>query len=345
MKILFGSFSGISVLGGGVEVQVRSLARVLRQKGVDVELFNPWERYNLAEFDLFHLFGAHLGTYHLGRAIKNLGMRLVLTPVFYSRHSANRVKTAVGVALKLRRRGGFWTEHTFCKELCDMADLVLTNTNEELKMIEQAFDVLEMKLAVIPNGVEERFYNAAPDLFIKEFGLKGFVLYVGHIGWGRKNLLPLLRVVRKIEVPTVIIGPVLNNEYSKKCQGLISSTTFIKLIPGLQPDSPLLESAYAACDTFVLPSFYETPGLAALEAALAGAKICITKYGGTKEYFGDYATYLEPSKESSIEQALKQSLTKPKDFQLKEHIRRNFLWETCGSKLLEQYIRFLAERG
>lgn len=345
MKVLFGAFSAIGVLGGGVFVQVHSLARVLTQLGVKVELFNPWEKYDLNQFDLFHLFGANLGTYHLGRAIKNLGMRLVLTPVFYSRHSATRVRTTLSVALKLRRRGGFWTEHTFCKELCDMADLVLTNTAEEFKMIEQAFNVPEEKLGVVLNGVEERFYNASPDLFIKEFGLKDFVLYVGHIGWGRKNLLPLLRVSKKIAVPTVVVGPVLKNDYSQKCQELISHTPFIKLIPGLPSDSPLLQSAYAACDTFVLPSFYETPGLAALEAALAGAKICITKYGGTTEYFGNYAIYLEPSSESSIEQALKQSIAKPKDWELKEYIRTNFLWEHCGRKLLEHYTRFLMGRG
>jgi len=43
----------------------------------------------------------------------------------------------------------------------------------------------------------------------------------------------------------------------------------------------MLASAYAACDVFVLPSMFETPGIAALEAGLAGAKIVITKYGGT----------------------------------------------------------------
>ncbi len=39
--------------------------------------------------------------------------------------------------------------------------------------------------------VDARFYDADPNLFIKQYGVKDFILYVGHIGWGRKNLLSL----------------------------------------------------------------------------------------------------------------------------------------------------------
>jgi len=339
MKVLFGSFSAITALGGGVEVQVRALARVLNNLGVEVELFDPWKRYDLNQFKLFHLFGANVGTYHLGRAIKGLGMKLIVTPVFYSRHKPAKVKTALRIAFRLRKHGGYWTEHLFCKELCAMADLILVNTNEELEMIADGFDIPRNKIGVVPNGVEKRFYYAKPDLFIEEYGIKDFVLYVGHIGMGRKNLLPLLQVLKKNQILGVVIGPVINNEYSAKCLKIIETTPNLKLIPKLPPESPLLESAYGACDTFILPSLYETPGLAALEAGLAGAKVCITRYGGTKEYFSDNAVYLEPGSEASIAAALKESMNKPKTNALKEHIHKNFLWERCGKTLLERYLQ------
>jgi glycosyltransferase involved in cell wall biosynthesis len=218
-----------------------------------------------------------------------------------------------------------------------MADMVLANTDQELKMIATAFDIPNEKLAKVPNGVEERFYHSTPDLFIKQYGLKDFVLYVGHIGMGRKNLLPLLQILKKTPVQGVLIGPVINTEYGRKCLKIINSSTNLRLIPDLAPDSPLLESAYAACDTFILPSLYETPGLSALEAGLAGAKVCITRYGGTEEYFGEYATYLEPRSEASIEKALQESLIKPKTNHLKEHIRANYLWQNCANILLKKY--------
>jgi glycosyltransferase involved in cell wall biosynthesis len=266
-----------------------------------------------------------------------LGMRLFVTPVFYSRRSPQRVAAGVTMAGKLRAKGGFWTEHMFCKELCDMAELVMPDTQDEMEMIAKAFGVPAQKMRELPNGVEERFYNAAPDKFVREFGIKDFLLYVGHIGPGRKNVLPMLKAAAKIGLPTVLIGPVGTNDYARHCQKIISESPNMRLIPGLPSDSPLLESAYAACDTLILPAFYETPGLAALEAALAGAKVCITRYGGTREYFADYATYLEPNSEQSILNAINESMAKPRDPALRERVRTNYLWRSAGEILAQTY--------
>jgi len=337
MRVLFGSFSAITVLGGGVEVQMRSLARELAKLGVEVELFDPWKRYDLKDFAFFHLFGSHVGTYHLGRSMHGLGMKLVVTPVFYSRHSPARVATAIGLAGKVRQRGGFWTEHMFCKELCDMAELVLPDTMDEMDMLAKGFGVTQTKMHELPNGVEERFANATPDLFVKEYGLRDFVLYVGHVGPARKNVFPMLKAAKALNVPTVLIGPVSETGYANQCMKLVADSPNIKVIPGLAPDSPLLESAYAACDTFILPSLYETPGLAALEAGLAGAKVCITRYGGTQEYFADLAAYLEPASEESIRNAIEQTLARKKDSALRERIMKNYLWPRAGETLAQIY--------
>ncbi|MBN2536696.1 glycosyltransferase family 4 protein [candidate division WOR-3 bacterium] len=337
MKVMFGSFSALTVLGGGVKVQVESLARELRAQGHEVELFDPWKEYRLADYDLFHLFAAHVGTYHLGRAIKTLGMRLCVSPVFFSRHPARRVAALVNLARRVRRQGGFWTEHMFCKELCDMADLVLPNTTAEADLVADAFATDRAKIRVVPNGVDSRFLDADPGLFREHHGLEGFILYVGHIGWGRKNVLPLLKVCAELGHPTVLIGPVIDNAYGRRCLELIERNDHITLLEPMPPGAEMLASAYAACDTLVLPAFYETPGLAALEAGLAGAKVCITRHGGTKDYFGELASYLEPTSEDSIRAALQESLAKPRDNRLRDHIRTEFLWGEAARKLARAY--------
>ena len=343
MKVLFGTFAAASILGGGVRVQIESLTKALMNLGVEVEPFNPWRGdYDLSRYDLFHLFGAHVGTYHFGRAMKTLGMRMVLTPVFYSRHPARRVAAMVAVARRLRKRGGFWTEHMFCKELCDMADLVLPNTSAEVDMIADAFGVNREKIGFLPNGVSERFHSATRNRFVEEYGLEGFLLYVGHIGWGRKNVLPLLEVAEQIGHPTVLIGTLIDNEYGRRCETIIRRAENITHIQALQPGSDLLASAYAACDSLVLPAFYETPGLAALEAGLAGAKVCITRHGGTSDYFGRFATYLDPSSKDSIREALVATLAKERDGTLREHIRLHYLWGEAGRRLLTAYEKLLA---
>lgn len=342
MKVIFGSFSAITLLGGGVEVQMRCLARELQQLGTKVELFNPWKRYRLEDYDLFHLFGSHVGTYHLGRAVHSVGMKLLLTPVFYSRHAPARVAALLSVAKRLRSRGGFWTEHMFCKELCDMAVRVLPNTIEEMEMLSRAFGIHRERMFELPNGVEERFADARPDEFFSKYGLKDFLLYVGHIGWGRKNVLPMLEVMRDLSRPTVLIGPVIRNDYGRRCLEIVNDSPNMTLIPGLPSDSSLLASAYAACDTLILPSFYETPGLAALEAGLAGAKVCITKYGGTTEYFSDFATYLDPHSRESIRGAIVTATGKPRDGSLRERIAGNYLWRHAGKRLHDAYSQTIS---
>lgn len=346
MKALFGSFSAITALGGGVETQVRSLANSLNKMGIEIELFDTWKRYNLLkEFAFFHLFGANVGTYHLGRSIKNLGMKLIVSPIFYSRSGAKLLRMKTKFSNLLHKSGGFWSEDLFCKELCRMADLVVVNTNAESNLIAQGLGIQPGKIYLVPNGVDKKFADASPELFIKTYGLQNFVLYVGHIGWRRKNLLPLLRVLRKTRISAVLIGPILDNQYGRECQKIISETDSIKLIPGLPSDSLMLKSAYAACDTLVLPSLYETPGLAALEAGLAGAKICITKYGGTTEYFGEHATYLNPISEKSIEKAIQTALNKEKTDALKKYLKENYLWENCAAQLLAVYNTILRRGG
>ncbi|MGB9741841.1 MAG: glycosyltransferase family 4 protein [candidate division WOR-3 bacterium] len=343
MKVILGSFPSISLHGGGVDVQVRSLVRELIKNGVEAELFDPWKKYRTDEYALFHLFAAHNGTYHLGRAVKSLNMKLVLTPVFFSRRSFLRLKFSVRVGQVMRKAGGIWTEHQFCLELCSLADLILVNTEEEKKLICKGLGISASKIAKLPNGVDTTFYYATEEQFIKHYDIKNFVLYVGHIGLGRKNLIPLLKILNKRRIPSVLIGPVLNTSYGHRCLDLISASPNIKLIPGLPSSSELLRSAYAACDTFILPSFYETPGLAALEAGLAGAKICITQYGGTKEYFGDYAHYLNPYSERSIEEALEKAIQQPKTSNLREHIYQNFTWDKCAQVLMQFYTQLSGE--
>ena len=106
----------------------------------------------------------------------------------------------------------------------------------------------------------------------------------------------------------------------------------IRLIDGLGNDSAMLASAYAACEVFALPSLFETPGIAALEAGLAGAKIVITPHGGTRDYLGAMATYVEPDDEGSIRQGIEVALRTAKDTKLKEHIAGKFLWKHVAAQ-------------
>jgi len=80
-----------------------------------------------------------------------------------------------------------------------------------------------------------------------------------------------------------------------------------------------------------------------LEAALAGAKIAITPHGGTRDYFGDMAEYVNPYSIESIRKGIEKALNTPRNPALREHIKNNFTWEKIALDTLEVYKRVLRE--
>jgi len=193
-----------------------------------------------------------------------------------------------------------------------LGEAVTPNTTEEGKLFIDAFGVSEKKLIVVPNGVEERFAHAAPGLFEREYGIKNFILSVGHIGPERKNILRLMEALERIDHPAAIIGCIENTPSGRACLERARRNPRLLIVDAIPHDSMLLASAYAACDVFVLPSQFETPGIAALEAGLAGAKIVITPVGGTKEYFGIDALYVEPTSTKNIAEGIQRALKNKK---------------------------------
>jgi glycosyltransferase involved in cell wall biosynthesis len=162
-------------------------------------------------------------------------------------------------------------------------------------------------------------------------------LYVGHVGYERKNVLLLIRALATLDRPAVIIGPVLRNAYGNECVREAAKHKNILLIDGFDHGSDLLASAYAACEVFVLPSQFETPGIAAMEAALAGAKVVITPHGGTKEYFGDLVHYVDPQSVDSIREGIVTAFGMRSDQSLRRHILSNFSWRSIAEKTAAVY--------
>ncbi len=340
MKILFASYQAVMLLKGGPRTQILKTKKHLEDLGVHVTLHDPWKDVRKEDFDLVHLFGANIGTYHFGRELYRKGIPFVVTPIVFSLHSPMFISTGLKVERFLRKIAkGTWLDYGFLADLCKWSKLVIPNTRKEAELIRSGFGIDKDKIEVVPNGVEERFYGADPSLFVKRYGVNNFILSVGHIGPERKNVLRLLQALEKINHPAVIIGRKEDTEAGRMCLREAEKNSNLLVLDSIPNDSDELASAYAASDVFALPSLFETPGIAALEAGLAGSKIVITKYGGTDEYFGEYARYVEPKSVESIGQGITAALKDAKNDQLREHIRKNFLWQSIGRQTLDVYKR------
>lgn len=342
MKVALAGFQAVSLLRGGPNTQIRRTAEALRSLGVETALFDPWGPFDEASADLVHIFSAGVGTYHLAREVRALGMPIVVSPITYSTHSTRFVKAALACTRLVQGVGpGIWSDYAFMADLCSWAVHVLPNTRAEADLVIRGLGADPQKVTVIPNGVDAAFAEGDPAEFQQRYGVRDYILNVGHIGHPRKNVLALMQALGSIDRPSVIIGRVVRSAYGDACLREAAKHPQIHLIDGLPNDSALLRSAYAGAEVFVLPSLFETPGIAALEAGLAGARIVITPHGGTREYFEELATYVDPRSVASIREGILRALTIPKDERLRDRIRRMYLWSNVAAQTLAVYRRVL----
>ncbi len=342
MKICVVAAQSITFVNGGPLMQVRETVGHLRQLGVDVIYFSPWESLEAQASDLFHVFGANISTYEIAHSLYHFGQKLIISPIFFTQRGIAVIRTGIWMEKTLGRLGkGIWNDYGITRRVCRLGRAVLPNTSDESRLIERGLHIEPEKLVVVPNGVHERFLKADPELFVRTYGLKDFILNVGHVGSERKNVVNLIRAVKDLNHPLVIIGKVRQNAYAQQCLDEAAKNKNVRIIDGLPNDSEMLASAYAACKVFALPSLYETPGIAALEAALTTANIAITPFGGTKDYFGSHADYVHPHSVPSIRQGIENALNRPRTTNLRDHIVRNFLWQKVAEKTLEVYKKVL----
>jgi len=109
----------------------------------------------------------------------------------------------------------------------------------------------------------------------------------------------------------------------------------------LEHDDPLLASAYAACGCVVLPSWFETPGLVAIEAAMSGVPLVLPRGGSAREYFGEHAAYVAPNDLTGLRRAVCAARTRGRSHQLAELARRSYSWRSAALATREAYETLL----
>jgi len=326
---------------GGGENQLVQTGRHLEALGVAVRPFSPWtDRLDAAR--LLHLFGMSREGLELARVARARGLPVVLSPIcWYAPRS--RVARAGGAAAAARdlarwavlRAAPRWP--TWRRSLLRLADAVLPNSRAEALQLVRVFGADPSRVRVVPNGVDPRFARSAPDLFRGLHGADDFVLYVGRVE-PRKNVKGLIEAARGAGLPLVVIGdaPPGREAYRDACRA--AGAGAVRWLPAVDHDDPILASAYAAARVVALPSWFETPGLAALEAALAGrAAVVVTPYGCAREYFGEYAGYARPGRRRELARALAAAWRSGPDPRLARHVAGRFLWSEVALQTAEVY--------
>jgi len=345
IKVLYFTHPTAFNIFGGAEIQILKTKEYLEKLPGDfikIKLFDSFHD-NIDDYDIIHVFQMSPECLSFFKLAKLKGKKTILSPIYWEQPTT--IWEKIGPLSLARFYSNLKIYRVFTsrelypyKDFLEIADIILPNSNMEASLLANSFKVNVEKFFVVPNGVDRRFYEAKPDFFIKKYGVDDFILYVGKIE-PRKNVLNLLKVCRDINIPTVVIGNCqpFQNWYFLECKKIIDSSHNILLVDSVPHGSEELCSAYAAAKVFVLPSWYETPGLAALEAGLAGCNLVITSRGSTIEYFKDYAWYVNPESIVDLRKKILEAYAHPKSPELKNHVFRHYIWEIVAEKTLQAY--------
>jgi glycosyltransferase involved in cell wall biosynthesis len=323
VRIQFGTYPWAFETPGGGEMQLRKYAEFLPSHGVDVQLYDPWRR-NLDSDAIFHFFSCVGGSVHLCAYIKQRGLPLVISSSLWLTEQNAHLYPLAEIRAQL-----------------SLADVIVTNSTMESEALAGILDLPLEAFAVVANGVDPTFAAADPVPFRARFSVPDrFVLNVGNIE-PRKNQLVLVRALRQLDLPLVLIGHVRDPDYAD--QVLAEGGDKLSYLGPLDHDDPALASAFAACAVFALPSTLETPGLAALEAAAAGARLVVTREGCASEYFAELATYADPSDPRAIANAIESALARDVTATLQSHVTAHYGWAEV-TKILPGVYRLAQDR-
>ena len=327
---------------GGGENQLVQTGRHLEALGAPVRPFLPWtDRLDGAR--LLHLFGMSREGLELARVARARGVPVVLSPVCW--YAPRSLAALAGGPVAAARDLAKWAVRraaprcpSWRRALLGIADAVLPNSWAEATQLVRLFAADPDRLRVVPNGVEPRFAGATPCLFRERFGTDEILLYVGRIE-PRKDVLGLARGARAAGLALVAIGDAVPGceRYRDDCRAAAGDAA--RWLGAVEHDDPLLASAYAAARVVALPSWFETPGLAALEGALAGAAVVVTPFGCTREYFGDRVVYARPGRPGALARALTQAWRDGPDPRLAGHVAARFLWSAVARRTAEVYYQ------
>lgn len=189
------------------------------------------------------------------------------------------------------------------QRIIDSAKALVVSTHIERDDISKLYEVNGAHIEVIPPGVDTTLFSptdaraARQELNLPD---KRTILYVGRIE-PLKGLDILLRAVSLLreeeENRLLIIGGSLENDPEllrlKSLATELDISDIVTFTGAVSQER--LPAYYSAADIFVLPSWYESFGLAALEAMSCGTPVVVSRVGGLTTFIEHGKTgYLVP---------------------------------------------------
>lgn len=232
----------------------------------------------------------------------------------------------------------------FYQTVVAWADAIITISATTKEDVVQLLGVPETQVYVTPLGIDQHFWQPAPDTMapvLQSYALvPGYLLFVGAIS-GRKNTARLVRAYAQSraskERTLVLVGAMSYRgedtlEAIRQC-GLGQRVRLLGYVP--DKDLPAL---YAGAACFVFPTLYEGFGIPILEAMASGTPVLTSTTGAAPEVSGGLAVHVDPYDVEAIADGIDRALETPATMlaQARQHARA-FTWERCASQTFAIY--------
>lgn len=342
---------------GGDTVQMDETVRSLRDAGHAVDVSFEL-RPNLEAYNVVHLFNLTrpIETFIQARNAREQDKPYTLSSVYWNldaaipwrayafpgrwwrrlpqglrgvisrRRFAAQAERQIGSRLAPGLRG----EEDLQREVVMGALCIFPNSQAEKEHLRQQFaGVGDDRFCVVLNGVAVDQIEASR---VRTAGERPF-LCAGAIG-PRKNQLNLVKAFQRLPRERLrIIGNVAPGcgRYMRAVR--IAAGENVEFVAAM-PHAAMIDQ-YAGALALAQPSYIETPGLAAMEAAALGVPIVVSDVGPVREYFGGIAHYCGPDSPESIARACAAAATaEPVDGAA---FRERYDWRRVLRPLVEYY--------
>jgi len=371
LKVLFCVRPDLHRVGGGDATQILRTRDALRDLGVHVQLWSEPRAPARGSYDLAHLFHlTRLDTYVQARAVAEAGLPFVLSTIYWPMTEVEQAghvgplrllhRALSSVPADLAKNGvralladGPWRRALLLQAAASFDERVafllrharrlLPNSGAEADILRalalgdrsRAAPAQDLRIAPVVNAADPPPPAAETSPLPAALPAR-FLLSAGRIE-PRKNQLALVEALAGSSVPLVLVGDggPMHPNYLRRVRAAAARNGALLL--AAQPRAVLF-ALLSRAEAHVAPAWYETPGLVSLEAAAAGTRVVTTDRGCTREYFGDQATYLDPSEGASMRAAVEAALARPADGgALRERVLRELTWARAGEQTLSAY--------
>ena len=356
-KILFIVRASLYTVRGGDTTQVLKTAEALVKLSVtvNIKLCNE-KNIDYCRYNLIHFFNIRHPAdmmYH----IKKSCLPYVISPIYvdytkpakrpiqgfsdrilnlFSADTQEYIKTVSKCFLqneKIISPGYFWKGHRqSVKWILNNVATLLPNSANEYKRLLASYHV-QSNYTLVPNAADPYLFNyTEDDIRMKD---NKMVLCVARIEL-IKNQLNLVKALCNSPFQVYLIGNPAPNHlaYYNECKK--NSTANIHFIKEMKQEELVL--MYKKAKVHILPSWFETTGLASLEALYCACNIVVTPNGDTREYFDpNHCFYCEPDSTASIRKAVEQAAVAEINTTYIDWVAGKYNWQRTAEITLNAY--------